>query len=116
MSASQGQQANQAQILLNQGLAITSTATPALNGTYLVNDLAGEGIQAEVNALWISNSETFADGTASLDWPDRAGTGHTFTVAQFKTFANACALFVAQCVQYSAGLTTTAPANTATIP
>ena len=106
--------------LLAAGLAVTSTATPALNGTYMVSGVAGEGLQAEYNAILqnavLAQNETFADGTTSLNWPDKTGTGHTFTIAQFKTLISAVSLFVSQCAQYASGLTATLPAATATIP
>lgn len=101
--------------LLAGGLAVTSTSTPALNGTYRTDGLAMTGIEAEMNALWISNSATFADGSASLNWPDKSGASHTFSIAQFKELVTAISLFQAQCAQYAAGILTTAPANSATI-
>lgn len=96
-------------------ITITSTSTPALNGTYNVGERTNAaGLQAEINAVALNS--TFADGSESLIWPDSKGTGHSFTVAQFKTFALAIALYQAQTAQYVAGVTSVAPANTATIP
>ena len=106
----------EALILLNQGLAIASTSTPALNGTYLVNEIVGEGLQAEANALMLGGTTpVFADGSTSLNWPDRTGAGHTFTPAQFLELVHAVNYFVSQCAQYAAGILTTAPSASATI-
>ena len=74
------------------GLAITSTGTPALNGT-------------------------FADGTGTVVWLDTAGASHTFaSVAAFKAFASAVAAYVAALFKYAEGTLTTLPPATATIP
>lgn len=95
-------------------LTISSTSAPALNGTYGLGPLESAGMQGEVNAIVLDN--TFADGSAALNWPDTKGTGHSFTVAQFKSFATAIALYRAERVQYCAGVVTTAPSNAVTIP
>lgn len=97
------------------GLTVTSTGSPAISGTYRCDGLTMAGIQAEVNAILLSGATpTFADGTASLNWPDVAGVGHTFTVAQFHELAMAVCNFVVQCAQYNAGLNVT-PNPTVTI-
>lgn len=94
-------------------LSVTSTSTPSLNGSYGITGVMAEGVQAEVNAIALNNA--FADGSASVNWPDRSGAVHSFTVAQFKELATAMALYRAQCAQYAAGIVTTVPAGTATI-
>jgi hypothetical protein len=101
--------------LLGGGLVITSTGTPALNGTYQVSGLAWQAIQAEVNALFLSGGTTFANGGTSQAWPDASGAQHIFSVAEFHNFAMAIANFVANCALYSTNVLTTAPPNTATI-
>jgi len=101
--------------LLTGGLAVTSTATPALNGTYECQGWALQAMQAEMDSL-TRNSGVFVDGTTSVNWPDRAGTGHTFSVAQYGTLINAINQFVVQCFQYAEGITTTPPSGSATIP
>ena len=96
-------------------MTITSTATPTLNGTYnIAGAMETAGLLAEVNAIALDDA--FADGTQTVNWPDINRTAHSFTVAQFKTFATAVALYKAQWTQYAYGLITTAPSNAATIP
>jgi len=100
---------------MQKGLSVTSTATPALSGTYPVTgqELIN-GLQAQISAILLDN--TFADGGAALAWPDIGGTTHSFDVAQFKTLASALLQFQAQWTAYAMGATTTAPPTTATIP
>jgi hypothetical protein len=101
----------------SQGIVITSTSTPALNGTYAVRGLAFEAMQAEIDAILLAGSTpAFVDGTQSVNWPDMSGAGHSFTVAQFHTLANAIGNYNVQLLQYAAGILTSPPANTATIP
>lgn len=96
-------------------LTITSTSTPSVSGTYNIGGtLESNGIQGEANAVALNG--TFADGSEALNWPDIKGVGHSFTVAQFKAFAAAAGLFMAQRMQYAAGLISTAPSSSATIP
>lgn len=103
--------------LINEGLTLTSTGTPTLNGTYSCTGLSAAGLQAEANALMLSGTTpVFADGTTSLNWPDSKGAGHTFTPAQFLELVHAIDLFLSQCAQYAAGVTTSPPSNAATIP
>jgi hypothetical protein len=103
------------QTLLQKGLTITSTATPALNGIYAVQGPVVDGpMQRQCNAILLNTA--FADGTQTLNWPDTGGSIHAFDVAQFKTFLTAVYQFVAQCMEYSNGQTTTAPTGNATIP
>lgn len=113
MTASAAQQT--ANGLLATGLTITSTATPALNGTYMTQGRSLEAMQAEINSLLL-NTNVFVDGSTSVNWPDKTGAGHEFTEAQFRTLVNAIDQFVVGCFQYGAGLTTTAPSSSATIP
>lgn len=103
-----------ATITATDTITITSTGTPALSGTYGLGVSESQGMQGEVNAIALNG--TFADGSGSLTWPDTKGTGHSFTVAQFKSFATAIALYRAERVQYCAGVVTTAPSNAVTIP
>lgn len=102
--------------LLAKGLQVSSTGTPALNGTYATDGTALEGIQAEANALILGGATPiFADGSTSLQWADKGGAAHTFTPAQFLELVKAVNYFVASCAQYAAGVLTTAPTGTATI-
>jgi hypothetical protein len=80
------------------GMNYRSTATPALDGTYDVGPAAVRAIQDE--AQFIALYGEFASGQATLDWPDMAGTQHTFTdTAQFMDFAKAVMRYVADCRQ-----------------
>jgi len=101
--------------LLTTGLSVTSTATPALNGTYACQGWALEAMQAEMDSL-TRNSGVFVDGSTTVNWPDKTGAGHAFSVAQYGTLINAINQFVVQCFQYSEGVATTAPSGQATIP
>jgi hypothetical protein len=100
--------------LLRAGLTITSTATPAINGTYTVLGALDNAFQAECNAVALNG--TFADGTENLNWPDRNNAIHSFSVANFKNFAGAISNFINLCTQYSMGTVTAAPSASATIP
>lgn len=97
------------------GLAVTSTATPALNGTYPLDPVTQAHIQAEIIAILLNG--TFADGTGTVVWLDTANAAHTFgSVAEFKAFASAIAAYVAALFKYAQGTLTTLPPATATIP
>jgi hypothetical protein len=76
-----------AMALLAGGIAIASTATPALNGSYPVDAETRSDIQGELLSLVINN--TFTNGEMTIAWPDVTGAPHSFTVAQFKAFATA---------------------------
>jgi hypothetical protein len=105
--------AQQAQTLLGAGLAITSTATPALNATYRTDATTQQNVSAEVTSILLNG--TFADGGASVAWQDAGGASHSFSVAQYKTLATAVAAFVAGCLKVVNGQSTTLPAASATI-
>ncbi len=100
---------------LAAGLTITSTATPAVNGTYPIDPSTQDHIQAEVVSILLNGA--FADGTASVVWLDTADAPHTFpSVATFKNFAAAVASYVAALFKFGNGTLTTLPPATATIP
>jgi hypothetical protein len=106
--------AQQALALLAAGLVVTSTSMPSLSATYPTDPAMQDHIQAEVNAILLTG--TFADGTASVAWPDVTGTCHTFpSVAEFKLFAIAIAAFVAGNYKVLNGSSTVLPAATASI-
>ena len=87
--------AQQAAAAMSAGLAIASTSTPALNGTFDVSASAQDHMQAEMIALLNSGGTTFADGTTSVVWPDMAGVNHTFTAVQARAFFLAAGAYVA---------------------
>jgi hypothetical protein len=107
--------AQQATTLLASGLTITSTATPALNATYAADPTTISYINSELSAIMLN--ATFADGTATVEWPDASGALHVMTVAQFKTFAAALGAFVAGGRKCVIGVTgATLPSAIASIP
>ena len=87
--------AQQAAAAMSAGLAIASTSTPALNGTFDVSASAQDHMQAEMIALLNSGGTTFADGTTSVVWPDMAGVNHTFTAVQARALFLAAGAYVA---------------------
>lgn len=98
--------AQQAQALQANGLAITSTATLALNATYPADADTISFINSELNAL--QQNGTFADGTSAVEWPDTSGALHEFDIAQFKQFAAQIGLFVSgirKCIIGATGAT-----------
>jgi hypothetical protein len=106
--------AQRAAATIAAGVQITSTGTPALSGTYPADPATTSEIQAEMISLLVNG--VFADGATTVQWIDTSGTPHTFTAPQWKSLATAIGQFVAAWTKYGQGLTTTAPASTATIP
>jgi len=102
---------------INAGIILTSTGTPALNGTYAVNQAA----QANINAIstYILVNGNFPGGGSTLPWYDTSGVAHTFpSTAAFQDFASAVATFVAAVAIYanSNGESGSLPSNALTIP
>ena len=111
--------AQQAAAAIAAGLTITSTSTPALNGTYAVASgvpFGREDIGTE--AQFVSTFSEFTNGTTTLDWPLIDGkTFVTFpTTASFMAFAKAAAQFYAACKAVAATGAGSLPAASATIP
>ena len=111
--------AQQAEALIAGGLTISSTSTPALNGTYAVASgvpFGREDIGTE--AQFVSTFSEFTNGTTTLQWPLIDGkTFVTFpTTASFMAFAKAAAQFYAACKAVAATGVGTLPPATATIP
>jgi hypothetical protein len=103
-----------AQGLLGGLLTVTSTGTPALNGSYAIDPGTQAHMQAEM--LCVTVTGAFADTTATLAWLDTGGTAHTFpSTAEFKAFALAVAAFVAACFKVINGTSTTLPSASVTI-
>jgi hypothetical protein len=106
--------AQQATALLSAGLTITSTSTPAIDGTYPATPTAVSYVNAEM--LSILANGTFADGATTLQWADATGALHTFpSVAVFKLFATAIGAFVAAATKVEIGASTTLPPSSVTI-
>jgi hypothetical protein len=106
--------AQQAQAALLSGLAITSTSTPTLNGTYAIDVASQQKINSV--ALFVAVNQNFPGGTTSYPWLDMSGTAHTFpSIAEFDAFATAVANYVAQLDMIIVTNTGTLPASTVTI-
>ncbi len=110
--------AQQAAALIAGGLAITSTGTPALDGTYIVASgvpFGREDIGTE--AQFISTFSEFTNGTQTLEWPLKDGTFVTFSsTGAFLNFAKAAAQFYAACQGVIATNSGTLPSASADIP
>jgi hypothetical protein len=107
----------QALAAMSTGLAIVSTANPgALNGTYAVDNVSTDHIQAEMIALLNSAGASFADGTNTVVWPDMANANHTFSTTEFKAFALAVGAYVAGLYKVMNGTLQSLPAANAAIP
>ena len=75
-------------------VAIVSTGTPALSGTYGCAPSDQQNLAAESTFILVNG--TFTAG-ASMPWLDASGTPHVFTsTAQFQAFASAIASYVTQ--------------------
>ena len=111
--------AQQAASALAAGLTITSTSTPALNGTYAVASgvpFGREDIGTE--AQFISTFSEFTNGTQTLEWPLIDGkTFVTFpNTATFMNFAKAAAQYYAAVKAVAATGQGSFPSNQVTIP
>lgn len=110
--------AQQAAAAINAGLAITSTGTPALDGTYTVASgvpFGREDIGTE--AQFVSTFSEFTNGAQTLEWPMADGTFVAFpSTAAFLNFAKAAAQFYAAAKAVAALNSGTLPSASATIP
>lgn len=102
-----------AQAALAAGLAIVSTGTPALNGTYTVDQLSQSDIIAIETSL--NAGKGFPGGATTFNYPDAAGAFHGFSEANFTNFAAAVRDYVYGLKSVIAGASTTLPATSATI-
>jgi hypothetical protein len=111
--------AQQAQAMLGQGIAITSTGTSALNATYPI-DPGTQALASQIVDYITTNSSTTFPGeppSATLEWDDITGTAHTFpSVTEFKAFYDVAGDLVAAINEVIVGNSTTLPPATATIP
>ena len=109
--------AQQAATLLAAGLAVTSTGTPALSGTFATTANAVANVNAVITYILLNS--TFPGGGTTMPWVDHAGSTHIFpSTTAFKAFATAFADFVAQAQLFadSNGAIGALPSNTVTIP
>jgi hypothetical protein len=106
--------AQQAASALADGLEITSTSAPTLDGTYACSSDMITYMNSELNAILLNGA--FADGSTVLEWQDVSLALHAFTVAQFKDFAVALGAYVSGVRKYAIGAAgATLPSATATI-
>ncbi|MGF6664837.1 hypothetical protein QF000_006505 [Paraburkholderia atlantica] len=105
--------AQSAQHALATGLQIASTGTPALNGTYAVDQLSQSDIIAIETSL--NAGKGFPGGSSTFGYPDATGAMHTFSEANFTDFAAAVRDFVYGCRAAIAGTSTSLPASVVTI-
>lgn len=113
--ASGGLTPSQSAILaLATGLTISSTSTPAVNGTYAVDANTQVHMLSEI--VSINTNGAFADGTTSIAWQNWAQTATAiFTVALFKELVTAVGAFVSGNLKVINGLSTTLPSASVTI-
>ncbi|MDE2468202.1 MAG: hypothetical protein KGL35_05540 [Bradyrhizobium sp.] len=112
-STAAGKLIAEAQALLAGPVTITSTSTPALNGSYGITAQDQAHVLSEVQSIMLNG--TFADGSSTVAWPDASGVVHTFSVAEFKAFATAIGAFVAACYKVLNGSSTSLPSAALTI-
>jgi hypothetical protein len=98
---------------LSGGLAVTSTGTPALNGTYAIDQLSQMDIIAIETSL--NAGKGFPGGATAFNYADVSGAMHSFTQANFTDFAAAVRDYVYALKSVIAGASTTLPPATATI-
>ena len=105
------------------GIIVTSTATPALDGTYEVDDDAQADLAAE--AQYVSTFKAYSGGQTTLAWSDIAGAAHAFpadigAAGTFMAFAKAVADYRTQvslaAMAIAGGGSPTWPSAAITIP
>ena len=100
--------AMQAANAIAAGVQVSSTGTPAINGTYALDAQSLANIVAI--AAEIANGKGFPGGGATYDYPDAAGTFHTFpTTPAFVNFATAIASYVSGWKLFAQGHIQTPP-------
>jgi len=74
------------------GVIIVSTGTPALNGTYPLDQTSIGRITSE--QVYITTAGKFTNGQSTRNWLDITGTPHLFpSTTEFTAFAEAVALY-----------------------
>jgi hypothetical protein len=86
---------------LHAGIAIKSTSTPSLNGTYAVTPAAQSDIAATITG--IAAGEGLPGGGPTFIFLDASGAPHTFTQAQFVSLAAAIRNYVYALNLYATG-------------
>lgn len=98
---------------LAAGLAITSTGTPTLNGTYGCDSVSQADIVAIETSL--NAGKGFPGGATTFGYPDMSGALHSFSQTEFTAFAAAVRDYVYALRSVISGQSTTLPASTASI-
>lgn len=102
--------------MLAEGISVTSTGGN-FTATFEVGGDIASLILGELTALQLSSNAAFADGAATVAWPDASGTTHSMDPTQFIAFARAVGAYVAKCRNVRNGVSgATLPAANATIP
>ncbi|MGI4812021.1 MAG: hypothetical protein ACRYG5_06595 [Janthinobacterium lividum] len=104
---------NSAQVAMRTGVAIVSTATPALNGTYAIDQISQMDIIAIETSL--NAGKGFPGGATAFGYPDTAGASHSFTEANFTNFAAAVRDYVYALKSVIGGASSALPSATTTI-
>lgn len=97
----------QAQALLAQGVTVTAPA--GLAATYAIDATSQQAIMAEMISL-LKNG-TFTDGSTSFSYPDVANVDHSFSVAQFESFATQVASIVSAATRVVRGKSIKVPSG-----
>ncbi len=79
--------AQQAEAAIAAGLAIVSTSTPSLNGTFAIDGAAVQNIGGIYSG--IKDGDGLPGGGTSFNYPDLSGAMHSFTGTTFPPFAKA---------------------------
>ena len=109
------QAASAAEALIASGLTVTSTGSPAINGTYSLSPAAQSAYDSVM--MYIQVHGTFPRGMTTTSWPDIHGDLKVFpNVTTFTAFATAAADFIDQVDDYANGVAgTTLPSSSITI-
>ncbi len=104
----------QAMALIAGPVTVASTAVPAINGDYPIDQVTqGQitGIASAINA-----GLGLPSGTDTFNWPDTSGTPRAWPATQFTAFAKAVMQFLYAAAQVAQGHSTTLPSKVLTLP
>lgn len=113
------QQAEQSRLSrLENGITLTSTGTPALNGVYSLDDVSTN--QIFQIGLYADRFGVFPSGDATQPYPDKEGTPHMFSKDNFVAFLQKVAP-ITSAINTQAGImkqggSPSWPSQSATIP
>lgn len=83
--------------LIAAGMALVSTGTPSLNGTYAIDKGSTQNITAIYSG--IKDGDGLPGGGSTFNYPDLAGTMHSFNTTTFPAFAKAARDYLYQISQ-----------------